>query len=181
MNSIFELIIKDICEMFQYLPLSIIAGIIIYLSVTGIYRFVIRKEISIFTTLSLAVFGVYVMQMLQISFFSREPGSRIEVSLRLLETWTQDPQGRAYVIENIIFFVPFTFILAICIGRKKKKYLLPVIPTGIVFSIAIEISQFVTGRGYFQVDDIVANTIGSVIGLLVYEVVDKCIKHCIKE
>lgn len=180
MNSIFDFVVNDIKEVFQYLHVSVLIGILVFLCIAAVYGLILKKGIPYAGTLLFTVFVIYLAQMLQISFFSREPGSRTQVSLRLLETWTVDAQGRAYVIENILFFVPFAILLAMFLASIKKKPSFLVIPIGLFLSAAIEILQLVTGRGYFQLDDIVANTIGSAIGLFLYGVIVLCIKRCVK-
>lgn len=41
------------------------------------------------------------------SIFSRESGSRKQISLILFETWGHSVQAHAYFIENIFMFIPF--------------------------------------------------------------------------
>jgi glycopeptide antibiotics resistance protein len=40
------------------------------------------------------------------------------------------------------------------------------IGAGFLFSMAIEVSQLLTKRGYFQTDDILTNVLGSIIGYI---------------
>lgn len=42
------------------------------------------------------------------------------------------------------------------------------VATGAFTSICIESLQLVTGRGYFQIDDILTNTLGMFLGYLVF-------------
>ena len=48
----------------------------------------------------------------------------------------------------------------------KKKWV--VIPVGFCFSLLIEVLQLVLRKGTFEVDDLINNTAGVVIGLGVY-------------
>ena len=42
---------------------------------------------------------------------------------------------------------------------------------GTVTSLLIETLQLVTGRGFFQIDDILTNALGTVIGYLVFRII----------
>ena len=55
------------------------------------------------------------------------------------------------VLLNIIFFIPFG-----------------------LFSLFIECTQYFSGR-YFDIDDIIWNTIGAIIGLLIYSFIGKIV------
>ena len=74
------------------------------------------------------------------------------------------PHDNAYVIENILLFIPFGFLVP-----KMWKCLrrIPVcVFAGFCLSLTIEITQLLTQRGHFQVDDILMNTIGAGVGAL---------------
>ena len=53
--------------------------------------------------------------------FSREPGSRVGVSLIPGETWTREWQGRAYVIENVLLYIPFGMLgMGVCYYVNRR-------------------------------------------------------------
>ena len=68
------------------------------------------------------------------------------------------------VVGNIILFIPFGFILSYFVKAKKIKHV--VIPSFIV-SLSAELIQYQIGRA-FDVDDILLNTIGALIGFMIY-------------
>ena len=74
-------IIKDMIEVFQYLPYGIIAGIIMAIILATMNK---KKKIPI---ASITCFVMYFVIMLVITFFSRENGSRNGVALKLFSTW----------------------------------------------------------------------------------------------
>lgn len=98
--------------------------------------------------------------------FSREPGSRVQVSLRLFETWGHTFHMHAFFIENIIMFIPLGVFLPILFARSRRMWLCVFI--GFFGSCVIEIAQFFTQRGYFQVDDVFTNSVGTLIGWMVW-------------
>ena len=70
------------------------------------------------------------------------------------------------VIENILLFIPYGFISAWAFKWGRK--LIPCAAFGFFSSVVIECVQYATKRGYFQIDDILTNLLGSVIGYFVF-------------
>ena len=106
--------------------------------------------------------------MLFITFLSRENGSRNGIDLELFSTWGINKRNNAFVIENILLFVPYGFICAWALQGAKR--LIPNAMLGLATSLGIETMQLVTRRGYFQIDDVLTNTMGMVIGYLIFRV-----------
>ncbi|MET0638156.1 MAG: VanZ family protein [Chitinophagaceae bacterium] len=96
-----------------------------------------------------------------------------QVNLQLFATirrFNQHPVSRRYMYlnigGNILGFVPLGFLFPLLLFRSGKawKTLL------LVFAISLffELTQYYTGRGVFDVDDLLLNTTGGLIGFLVY-------------
>lgn len=68
------------------------------------------------------------------------------------------------VIGNIVMFVPFSLFLFIVFGLRKPSYILLL---GFLLSVAIEITQYITGVGFPDIDDLIFNTFGAVLGVLI--------------
>ena len=77
------------------------------------------------------------------------------------------------VILNIIFFMPFGFLYTMLYLKKDKK-LLKVLVIALVFSTCIETLQFFVGR-FMDVDDIIWNTSGAIIGSIIYFLINNLI------
>lgn len=60
-------------------------------------------------------------------------------------------------IDNILFFILFGFLLPV---DSWKKALL----AGLGFSFCIEFAQYVGGLGLAELDDVICNTLGTLIG-----------------
>ncbi|MCL2322295.1 MAG: VanZ family protein [Oscillospiraceae bacterium] len=71
-------------------------------------------------------------------------------------------------LGNIGWFFPFGFLLPVIM---KKKSFFAVIVFGFIFSIIIETIQFFTRKGVAELDDVILNTLGVVIGYLSYKIV----------
>lgn len=74
-------------------------------------------------------------------------------------------------ILNIIFFMPFGFLLP-TLWRKYRK-LLPTLYQGILFSLIIEISQMFVLYRITDIDDLIMNTIGTICGWCVFNIMSK--------
>lgn len=75
------------------------------------------------------------------------------------------------LLGNIIPFIPFGFLLPIT--YKKFSSAIKVLSTGFVSILLIEIFQFFTKLGNFDVDDIILNMIGIVCGYLMFWVLNQ--------
>ena len=69
---------------------------------------------------------------------------------------------------NIAAFVPFGFILPMLMQRKTRGG--RVILAGFFTSCLVEFIQLVTDLGTCDVDDIILNTLGVIVGLICYEI-----------
>ena len=108
------------------------------------------------------LFIAYIIVTFQTVFFSREAGSRKEISLVLFETWGHSFHMHAMFIENIIMFIPFGLLAPMVFERMRKVRFCVFI--GFLCSCGIELSQLITQRGYCQLDDVVTNTVGMLVG-----------------
>ena len=68
------------------------------------------------------------------------------------------------VLGNIIIFIPMGCILAVYL---KPKNIIPIIVSSIIISSTVELVQLGIGRA-FDVDDIILNLAGAIIGYLIY-------------
>lgn len=162
-----ENIIFDFKQPISYLLPAIIvtiAGVLIY----KIYK---KEEAKIRPSCVLLI--IYIEILMQITFFSREPGSRRQIDLDLFETWGHTAITHAYFIENIIMFIPFGILAPIVFKQIRKVGICGL--TGFLFSCGIEISQLITQRGYCQLDDVVTNTVGMLAGWVTWRVLDRVI------
>lgn len=118
----------------------------------------------------LFLFTAYLTVLLQEAFFSRPPGSRTSVDMTLFGTWGHSPQGNAYVIENVIMFIPWGLLLPVIIRlfRRGAGAWLCIL-SGFLASVSLETVQYLTQRGHCQLDDVVMNTLGTLAGWLLFK------------
>lgn len=68
------------------------------------------------------------------------------------------------VLGNILIFIPFGYLIGIYVNPKK---IWPVLITTLVTSSVVEFVQLKIGRS-FDIDDILLNVVGSILGYLLY-------------
>ena len=101
----------------------------------------------------LMVFSLYLMIILVITFFSREDGSRNRaMDLELFSTWGINTRNNAFVVENVLLFIPYGFACPWAFPWLRGFF--RNIFAAFVTSLGVETFQLITGRGYFQIDDI---------------------------
>ena len=120
------------------------------------------RKLNAFLLAGYLVFIVYMTLM------GREAGNgRLQLKLfwsyRLF--WS-NPKVRMEILNNIWLFVPLGTILY----RLFPGIYIVFVP--ILISIAVEVSQYLLGVGLCEVDDVVSNGLGGLIGILVGVVVD---------
>ena len=80
----------------------------------------------------------------------------------------------AQIIMNVMLFFPIGFFVG---GALKKKHIWNALRIGFALSFFIELTQLITTRGVFNVDDIIHNTLGCVIGFLCFVACYKMLKN----
>ena len=93
--------------------------------------------------------------ILMLTFFFRESGTGRKADLTLFSTLRINTRNDAY-----------GYLLAWNFGAARRFSVC--ILLGTLTSLFIETMQLVTGRGFFQIDDIWTNVAGCVIGLFLY-------------
>jgi len=80
-------------------------------------------------------------------------------------------------IMNVVIFVPFGMYAGILFQRwlLGKKILL-----FFFVSFLVEASQYITGLGAADITDVITNTLGGTIGLLIYTGIEKAFKSSVK-
>ena len=84
----------------------------------------------------------------------------------------------ANLVGNIILFIPFGFVSYIFIKEKIRVFMYL-----LMLPVLIEIIQFMTGTGISDIDDIILNFSGGLIGLVIHIFLEKLyvMKHKSKE
>lgn len=154
-------ILKDIYQIiYQYFGVNIgivlMAGIILWL-VAGSKNPFYREKMWYGL-----VFLGYFSFVIELTLLTREAGSRVGVSLKIWETYAPDLYAQCWMVENVLLFIPFGILLPFLWDKMQKAGWM--VALSFLFSLGIETTQLLTGRGFFQVDDIWLNVLGALCG-----------------
>ena len=112
------------------------------------------------------LFIAYTIFIVWLTLLKREPrGAERVYKLELfwaIRGWLAGtPQGKVEAIQyvqNILFFIPYGLLFP-----WKDSWKL-VFVSALVLSVFIELSQFIFNLGWCEVDDVISNTLGAMIG-----------------
>lgn len=76
-------------------------------------------------------------------------------------------------VLNIVFFMPFGFLLP-TLWKRFRKFI-PTVVAGFLFSVIIEVGQLFTIRAT-DVDDLIMNTLGTILGFIVFKILSMIFK-----
>lgn len=127
-------------------------------------KFILYKELLSF------VFVIYVLCLFYVVTFQDVGWSRSNF-IPFKEMFRYSIGSRLFiknVIGNIIMFIPYGFFVSYFLDLRKTKSMTLM---ALLVSISIEITQLVIGR-VFDIDDIILNTIGGIIGFYLYKSLD---------
>lgn len=157
------------------------------------------KSVKKMWAVKIILFTIYLGGYLYFTFFSREAGAVAVVRLQPLRAYRlaftfdsgflhvikqiftqglsegfnsihiESTESLKGIILNILLFIPFGYMLP-CIFRKLQKAFWGVVLIGFVCSLLTETVQLVTHLGWFDLDDLLNNTIGCVLGVVFYRV-----------
>ncbi len=77
----------------------------------------------------------------------------------------------AYLL-NVVMFIPLGILVPFICGKMNKFFCISGI--GLGFSLFIETSQLLNNRAS-DIDDLIMNTCGAVVGYVIFKIFDKCI------
>lgn len=113
----------------------------------------------------------YCLLLLHATVFSRSTGQFPKYSLCPFYSYYDIAKGNyslfPQVLMNVLLFIPVGFFVKGTFSRWNWEWILVV---GAIISIIIEILQFLLRRGVAELDDIIHNTLGCALGILLYEI-----------
>lgn len=140
---------------------------IVVLGIIRITRIIINHEKFIFYKEFYSLLAIVYILLLYHLLLSTE-GASSGVNLVPFTEMTRYSIGSKSffynVIGNIVLFIPFGLFVSSYLNAKKTHQILFV---SVIISLTAELIQFKIGRA-FDVDDIILNVIGSLIGFLSY-------------
>ena len=113
-----------------------------------------------------SLFVAYTIFIVWYTLLKREPRGAERVFMPelfwALRTWVAGgytvKEEAVQYIQNILFFIPYGLLFPWKDNWKR------VFVTALVLSVFIELSQFIFNLGWCEVDDVISNTLGAMIG-----------------
>ncbi len=165
---IFRDIILDILEITW--PVLFICSVIA--SIMRTYDLIVNKKKFVFYKDALfLMFIIYCICLFEVVTFQDVTWSTSNVTL-FKEIFRYELGSNMFlrnVIGNIVLFIPLGFFLSYFLRMKKFIVLFLMV---LLISLSIETTQLIIGR-VFDIDDLLLNLIGGIIGYYIYRMFDK--------
>lgn len=136
-------------------------------SITLLAAVAMRKRHNLKRVIAVCFTILYLCLVYTSTVLSRSAGEEMKFKLTPFWSYAQWRQGNEiflqYIILNLLLLLPVGVSLS-CIWGDKKKVLL----AGFGFSCFVEISQLLSRRGLMETDDVIHNTMGVFLGILLH-------------
>ena len=130
--------------------------------------------------ISITIFVIYIIALGYFLFFAESMGRttrgdeyhyNLQPLFEIKRIWRSSHiLGMKYVIlnfaGNVIAFIPFGYLRPKMV--KKKPRLFHTVLFSFEFSLLVELTQLISRTGSFDVDDLILNTFGGLIGYILY-------------
>lgn len=162
-KSIMEIISKSIDNIWPMLTifLVIITAVRIAAIKSSNERFTFHKE---FSNILFIIYVLLLYELLTMSEINHNSGYNLVPFTEIFRYPIGSTPFYINVIGNIILFIPFGYFISTYIKPKK---ILPILLVSIISSSTVEFVQLCIGRS-FDIDDILLNAVGALIGFLLY-------------
>ncbi len=170
----------------EYLLSGVIGISIVIVLALVVYKFLLKgkKKIKPLRIFGWLLLGSYIVIVLGATLLARseawEAGSILPLFYSYRDAWVNfSAAAWRNIILNVCMFVPLGLLLPMMIKSFRsfwKTYLV-----GFLFTLCIEGIQLLGRRGIFELDDILHNTVGMMIGYGIYAVAAAAIQKYRKE
>ncbi len=115
--------------------------------------------------------GFYIAILIQMGVISRTPGSVSEMVWIPFQTSGGSSLIVLYSLANLVIFIPFGILVPKVFRGINSVWAMALIT--FMTSVVIEIVQFMLACGYSEVEDVIMNVAGGVIGYLIIKFIEK--------
>ena len=162
----------------QYTWPMILISVVIIVSFRVAYLIKMKEDFVLYKELIALSFIIYILCLFQVVTFQDNVNWSTNNFIPFKEIFRYNMGSRLFfknVIGNMLMFMPYGLFISFYL--KNNKPTLTSILT-LIASVSIEVVQMVIGR-VFDIDDIILNLIGGILGFLVYIGLD-AIKNKVK-
>lgn len=164
---VLEPLSKTLQEVISFTWPMVLISVIVMVSFRVCYLIRSQEKIVLYKELYTLIFGIYILCLFQVVTFQDDTALSSNNFIPFKEILRYNITSHLFiknVLGNMIMFLPFGLFSSYYL--KVKKIVLPLLLT-MITSISIEVIQLVIGR-VFDVDDILLNILGGMIGYLIY-------------
>lgn len=155
-------------------PMLLICSIIA-VQLRAVYLYKNKKPLILYKELLYLISIIYIMCLFYVVTFQDVSWSTSNFTL-FKEMFRYEFGTKLFfhnVIGNMLMFIPFGFLISYFL-KLEKPY--SIIILSFITSVTIEVTQLLIGR-VFDIDDIILNVIGGLIGFLSFYILGKIEKH----
>ena len=155
-------------------PMLLICSIIA-VQLRAVYLYKNKKPLILYKELLYLISIIYIMCLFYVVTFQDVSWSTSNFNL-FKEMFRYEFGTKLFfhnVIGNMLMFIPFGFLISYFL-KLEKPY--SIIILSFITSVTIEVTQLLIGR-VFDIDDIILNVIGGLIGFLLFYILGKIEKH----
>lgn len=142
-----------------------------------------RKQSHTLLLISTIVLILFFTFIVRETFEVRHVGSRGVMLIPFRELYSLfTAQNHSFyfwqIFLNILLFIPFGFMLSCYLYKyhRSQHLFLSILLSGLFVSVSVELLQYLTSRGFTEIDDVINNTAGAMIGWLAYDRMLKAVK-----
>lgn len=161
---------------------------IIIIAIWTIYRILVlkkNKDRNLLRELIINIFFIYFLLLINLTIYKMGSlqidlnGNKVINYIPLVETikmFKYDGIGFSLynVIGNILLFMPLGFFIPVLFNKKNK--IDNIATYGVILSTSIEVIQLQQTYNITDIDDFIFNTLGTILGYLVFNILYKLIK-----
>lgn len=133
-------------------------------------KFVFYKE---FVNLLFIIYALLLYELLTNTELNTASGMNLVPFTEIMRYQVGSRQFNLNVIGNIIIFIPFGYFVSSYVKANKLSHILFV---SVFTSLTVEFVQHYIGRS-FDIDDIILNVMGALLGFLIYIALNAIDKH----
>lgn len=156
--------------------ISFIVGIVLFAGYILYIKFYKKQTFTVQNVLLGIVFAGYIAILFGGTILNREMGEEYQMKLRPFWSYQVVIEYKDYsmlwqIVSNVLVFIPWGFLSAkLWDGMKKFGWNLY---CSFMLSVIIEGTQLVCKFGLFELDDILHNVLGAVIGYMIWRLWNK--------
>ena len=166
-------------SLFGKLIIAIPVGVVVVLVMWGAMKIIQTKcspdskAVQIITERKGWILGLgfYIAILIQMGVISRTPGSVSEMVWIPFQTPGGDYLVVLYSLANLVIFIPFGILVPKVFRGVNSVWMMALVT--LMTSVLIEIVQFMLACGYSEVEDVIMNVAGGVMGYLIIKFIEK--------